>query len=147
RHCPRLQRRPRRTTEGSPHQPPGRAGDHVSPARHRLHQELPERSQPARPDPELRPTHSRDPLMALRPLSAPRPRAARPSLSWPLSLLAAGALLAITAPLSAAEDPLAIEELDRIVPVDFATEILPILKVNCLACHHAQDATAGLALE
>jgi WD40 repeat protein len=40
-----------------------------------------------------------------------------------------------------------IAKLARATPVDFATEILPILKANCLACHHGANAKADLSLE
>lgn len=37
--------------------------------------------------------------------------------------------------------------LDRAEQVDFAKEILPVLKRNCLACHHRNEAEGGLVLE
>jgi WD40 repeat protein len=40
-----------------------------------------------------------------------------------------------------------IAKLARTTPVDFAAEILPILKANCLACHHGSNAKADLDLE
>jgi len=40
-----------------------------------------------------------------------------------------------------------ISELSRAAPVDFATEIVPIFKANCVACHAANDAEADLDLE
>ena len=40
-----------------------------------------------------------------------------------------------------------ISDIQRETPVDFATEIFPILKQNCLACHHAKEAEGGLNLE
>jgi WD40 repeat protein len=43
--------------------------------------------------------------------------------------------------------PLPVSEIEREQPVDFATEILPILKQNCLACHHEKEAEGGLILE
>src|SRR5206468_4755863 len=42
---------------------------------------------------------------------------------------------------------LPVAELQRETPVDFETEILPILKNNCLACHNQTKAKAGLNLE
>ncbi|WP_442505342.1 c-type cytochrome domain-containing protein [Novipirellula sp. SH528] len=46
-----------------------------------------------------------------------------------------------------AESVLTIAKLERTTPVDFATEIAPILKRNCVACHHKADAEGGLVLE
>ena len=43
--------------------------------------------------------------------------------------------------------PLPVAELDRTEPVDFQSEILPLLKQNCLACHHEKEAEGGLILE
>lgn len=40
-----------------------------------------------------------------------------------------------------------IAKLSRTSKVDFQTEILPILRENCLACHNATDADAELVLE
>ncbi len=47
--------------------------------------------------------------------------------------------LAITSTSLAEESP--------VKPVDFATQVMPILKRNCLACHHQQEAEGGLVLE
>ena len=47
----------------------------------------------------------------------------------------------------ASADQIPIEDIKRDKPVDFATEIFPILKQNCLACHHAKEAEGGLNLE
>ncbi|MDF1815246.1 MAG: hypothetical protein P1V20_23805 [Verrucomicrobiales bacterium] len=47
--------------------------------------------------------------------------------------------------LSRAELPVA--EMTRDKPVDFATEIYPFLKANCLACHNNTKAKANLILE
>ncbi|QDT13195.1 c-type cytochrome domain-containing protein [Stieleria marina] len=44
-------------------------------------------------------------------------------------------------------EELAIAEVVRDEPVDFATEIFPLLRQNCLACHHAKDSEGGLNLE
>ncbi|MCG8651537.1 MAG: hypothetical protein MI861_16970, partial [Pirellulales bacterium] len=60
-----------------------------------------------------------------------------------LALLAA----AIPASLHADELPLPVSEIQRSEPVDFAKEIVPLLKKNCLACHHAKEAEGGLNLE
>lgn len=46
-----------------------------------------------------------------------------------------------------AETVLTIAELERTTPVDFATEIAPILKRSCVACHHKGEAEGGLVLE
>jgi WD40 repeat protein len=40
-----------------------------------------------------------------------------------------------------------ISKLERSVPVDFAREVLPILRNNCLACHNQTAAKAELVLE
>ena len=45
------------------------------------------------------------------------------------------------------ELPLPIAELDRSDPIDFGKEIMPMLKRNCLACHHAKESEGGLNLE
>jgi WD40 repeat protein len=47
----------------------------------------------------------------------------------------------------AVELPLPVADLKRTEPVDFGKEIMPILKRNCLACHHAKEAEGGLNLE
>lgn len=47
----------------------------------------------------------------------------------------------------ASEPPLPVSELNRSTPVEFTTEILPLLKQNCLACHHAKEAEGGLVME
>ncbi len=57
-------------------------------------------------------------------------------------------LIAVLTPIAAAEDlPLSVSEIDRAEPVDFATEIMPLFKRNCLACHHEKAAEGGLVLE
>ncbi len=48
---------------------------------------------------------------------------------------------------SAIELPIAVATLDRPTPVDFDSEIVPLLKRSCLACHHAKKAEGGLVLE
>jgi WD40 repeat protein len=40
-----------------------------------------------------------------------------------------------------------IATIERDIPVDFATEILPIFKKNCTACHNEADAEGDLVLE
>ena len=42
---------------------------------------------------------------------------------------------------------LEVAELSRNEEVDFASEILPIFRKNCLACHNSKDADADLNLE
>jgi len=49
--------------------------------------------------------------------------------------------------LRAAEPPLEVAQIDRTTPVDYNREILPLLKQNCLACHHAKEAEGGLVME
>ena len=49
--------------------------------------------------------------------------------------------------LQAAEPPLEVAQIDRTTPVDYHSEILPLLKQNCLACHHAKEAEGGLVME
>lgn len=46
-----------------------------------------------------------------------------------------------------AADAITIDVPERTSPVDFETEISPILKANCVACHHARKASGGLILE
>ena len=57
-----------------------------------------------------------------------------------IALLAAAAL-----PLSA--EPLPVASLERAEPVNYATEVYPFLKANCLACHNSTKAKADLILE
>lgn len=58
-------------------------------------------------------------------------------------------MLIATLVLSASADDVTIEiaALDRSTPVDFRTEILPILRQNCLACHSKTKHEGGLVLE
>ena len=46
-----------------------------------------------------------------------------------------------------AQLPIKIADVKRDKPVDFAGEIYPLLKQNCLACHHAKESEGGLNLE
>lgn len=48
---------------------------------------------------------------------------------------------------AAQESPRPVEALADDVKVDFAVDIAPILKQNCLACHHQKEAEGGLVLE
>ncbi|MAI35454.1 MAG: hypothetical protein CBE00_12580 [Planctomycetaceae bacterium TMED240] len=45
------------------------------------------------------------------------------------------------------EPPLQVAKIEREKPVDYHSEILPLLKQNCLACHHAKEAEGGLVME
>jgi WD40 repeat protein len=45
------------------------------------------------------------------------------------------------------ELPLPVATLERSTPVDYATEVFPLLQKNCLACHHQKKAEGGLVLE
>ena len=64
------------------------------------------------------------------------------SMLIPVSLGFAAWVMAV-----APEPPLPVSELNRTTPVDFNAEILPLLKQNCLACHHAKEAEGGLVME
>jgi len=66
-----------------------------------------------------------------------------------LSTMMAGSLVLAAPPLLVAEPPagLDVTDLSRDKPVDFAREILPILRKNCLACHNTRDAEGELNLE
>lgn len=48
---------------------------------------------------------------------------------------------------AASAAPIAIAEVKRDKPVDFETEILPLLKRSCIACHNAATAESHLSLE
>jgi WD40 repeat protein len=71
------------------------------------------------------------------------------NLGLPLSLLVFVLMFgaAWSAEGRAFEPPLPIAEIDRKTPVDYTKEILPLLKQNCLACHHAKEAEGGLVME
>src|SRR5262245_1158615 len=47
----------------------------------------------------------------------------------------------------AAEGPIAIEVPVRTRPVDFETEVLPVLRANCVACHNEKKDSGSLSLE
>src|SRR5436853_3667358 len=71
-----------------------------------------------------------------------------------LFLLPAVALLIQMEPVRAADEPkpaapqpIAIREIKRRSAVDFESEILPIFKANCLACHNQTTTKADLVLE
>src|SRR5262245_42677200 len=61
-------------------------------------------------------------------------------LATTLSLLSAHSL-------RGADAPLAIEVPARSTPIDFETEILPIIRANCIACHNEKKSEANLVLE
>ena len=65
-----------------------------------------------------------------------------------LSTMMAASLVLAAPPLLVAEPPtgLDVTDLSRDKPVDFAREILPILRKNCLACHNTRDAEGELNL-
>lgn len=44
-------------------------------------------------------------------------------------------------------EPLPVADLQRTEPVNYATEVYPFLKANCLACHNSTKAKADLLLE
>lgn len=46
-----------------------------------------------------------------------------------------------------AEEPIAIATIERDKPVDFESELLPIFKQNCIACHNHASKKGGLVLE
>ena len=63
-----------------------------------------------------------------------------------LSLLAATAI-SLNAQDETEFNPIPIADIERDKPVDFAKEIYPLLKKNCLACHNASKAKGKLNLE
>ena len=66
----------------------------------------------------------------------------------PTLLLSAMVLsVAYIAETNALEPPLQVAQIERDTPVDYSSEILPLLKQNCLACHHAKEAEGGLVME
>ncbi|GAA5509534.1 WD40 repeat domain-containing protein [Novipirellula caenicola] len=68
-------------------------------------------------------------------------------LATPLVAFGMTSLLLIAADPVSAEPVLTIASLQRTTPVDFASEIAPILKRNCVACHQKADDEGGLVLE
>ncbi|MDP7107962.1 MAG: c-type cytochrome domain-containing protein, partial [Roseibacillus sp.] len=50
-------------------------------------------------------------------------------------------------PAASAEEGLPVAELKRDTAVDFAAEIVPFLRKNCLACHNQKKAKADLNME
>ncbi|MGV3772449.1 MAG: c-type cytochrome domain-containing protein, partial [Verrucomicrobiales bacterium] len=67
-------------------------------------------------------------------------------------LVASGLMLGVYYPLAAAEPaktsgPIPIKSLKREKPVDFSTEVLPLFKKSCLACHNASDAKGEFIME
>lgn len=54
----------------------------------------------------------------------------------------------LVSPLCFAIDlPIPVSAVKRDAPVDFAKEIMPLLKRNCVACHHEKESEGGLNLE
>lgn len=53
----------------------------------------------------------------------------------------------VGATMAIAAQPLRIDVPARTMPVDFATEIAPLLQANCVACHNQRKAEGGLSLE
>ncbi len=56
-------------------------------------------------------------------------------------------ILLVVARLAFAQDPIAIEKIDRKEPVHFEKEILPILRSNCVACHSSSKDRGDVNLE
>jgi len=50
-------------------------------------------------------------------------------------------------PAIAVELPIPIAIIERATPVDFDSEVMPLLQRSCLACHHAKKPEGGLVLE
>ncbi|MGE0607530.1 MAG: c-type cytochrome domain-containing protein [Pirellulales bacterium] len=68
--------------------------------------------------------------------------------NWTRALVCCTALAAWgLAPPAASADPIAIAEVTRDTPVDFETEVLPLFKRSCIACHNAATAESHLSLE
>src|SRR6056297_451730 len=64
-----------------------------------------------------------------------------------IAIAASIAWLAATTALSRADQGLPVANVEHEGPVDFAKEILPILRRNCVACHNQTEASGGLVLE
>ena len=71
------------------------------------------------------------------------------SAGFSSALAADNAHKADAAPKAAAraERPIAIAEVKLAEPVNFARDVLPIFRSNCVACHNAKESKAGLVLE
>lgn len=65
----------------------------------------------------------------------------------PLPVLPLLLFLGLLLPHSPARAALSVADIRRETPVDFAREILPLLRQNCLACHNQSKAKGGLNLE
>src|ERR1041385_5161885 len=63
------------------------------------------------------------------------------------SLLSSVCLFSNQAAEEPAKDSIPIAEIKHPGPVQFMTEVLPVLKKNCLACHNASTAKGDLVLE
>lgn len=68
-----------------------------------------------------------------------------PVFAW--RILVAALCLVVAGADSAAAEPLTVAKLERSSPVDFAKEIVPVLRRNCTACHNATRAKGDLVLE
>ena len=55
--------------------------------------------------------------------------------------------LFLSAPVLLRAEALPVAELKRDTEINFATEVYPFLKANCLACHNESKPKAGLSLE
>ncbi|MGB6042582.1 MAG: c-type cytochrome domain-containing protein, partial [Pirellulales bacterium] len=69
------------------------------------------------------------------------------SISTATSLVLAIGVTSTTAEIEQNEDPISVAKVDHPLPVDFETEVLPMLRQNCLACHNQTDAESDLVLE
>ena len=72
---------------------------------------------------------------------------ALPTFNLRHSAAATGALILLVFCSSGFSQPLEVAKLERTKPVEFSTEIFPLLKANCLACHNSTKAKADLILE
>jgi WD40 repeat protein len=64
-----------------------------------------------------------------------------------LAALSAFLLSAGAVPAQEGGGPIPVKIPQRDTPVDFRSEVYPILKAQCLACHHAKEPEGGLILE
>ncbi|MGE3309939.1 MAG: c-type cytochrome domain-containing protein [Limisphaerales bacterium] len=61
--------------------------------------------------------------------------------------LGSGLIVVLSVLTASAATPLPVADLERATPVDFESEVLPVLRQNCLACHNQTRAKADLVLE
>ncbi len=64
-----------------------------------------------------------------------------------IAIAASIAWFAVTTTLLRADQGLPVAEIEHEGPVDFAKQIMPLLRRNCVACHNATEAAGGLVLE